>query len=149
MRIWIRDQSPFSWSGIAPVQRSQRRRWRSSQNGIKNRQSRSKVRGEEIRFHRPRLSGSLSYPYYRLIPSRSPWKQNRPSLKADGIIRRNGKVKISEAFMGSYKTEKTFASTEGSYIEQRLWNAGRASRRRRSREGKSRCGPPQLFRGIS
>jgi TldD protein len=35
-------------------------------------------------------------------------------LKADEVIRRNKKVKISEAFMGSYKTEKTFASTEGS-----------------------------------
>jgi TldD protein len=45
-------------------------------------------------------------------------------LKSDEIIRRNKKVKISEAFMGSYKTEKTFASTEGSYIEQALVECG-------------------------
>ncbi len=45
-------------------------------------------------------------------------------LRADEIIRRNKKVKISEAFMGSYKTEKTFASTEGSYIEQEILECG-------------------------
>jgi len=45
-------------------------------------------------------------------------------LEADEIIRRNKKVKISEAFMGSYKTEKTFASTEGSYIEQKITECG-------------------------
>ena len=45
-------------------------------------------------------------------------------LKADEIMRRNKKVKISEAFMGSYKTEKTFASTEGSYIEQEIVECG-------------------------
>ena len=41
-------------------------------------------------------------------------------FKADEIIRRNKKVRISEAFMGSYKTEKTFASTQDSYIEQEI-----------------------------
>jgi TldD protein len=45
-------------------------------------------------------------------------------LKADEIMRRNKKVKISEAFMGSYKTEKTFGSTEGSYIEQEIVECG-------------------------
>jgi len=45
-------------------------------------------------------------------------------LKADETIRRNKKVKISEAFLGSYKTEKTFASTEGSYIEQEIVECG-------------------------
>jgi TldD protein len=45
-------------------------------------------------------------------------------LGADAIIRRNKKVKISEAFMGSYKTRKTFASTEGSYIEQEIVECG-------------------------
>ena len=45
-------------------------------------------------------------------------------LRADEIIRRNKKVKISEAFMGSYKTRKTFASTEGSYIEQEMVECG-------------------------
>ncbi|MFB3887498.1 MAG: TldD/PmbA family protein [Thermodesulfobacteriota bacterium] len=45
-------------------------------------------------------------------------------LKSDEIIRRNKKVKISEAFMGSYKTEKSFASTEGSHIEQEIVECG-------------------------
>jgi TldD protein len=45
-------------------------------------------------------------------------------LKCDEIIRRNKAVKISEAFLGSYKTEKTFASTEGSYIEQEILECG-------------------------
>ena len=45
-------------------------------------------------------------------------------LVSDEMIRRNKKVKISEAFMGSYKTEKTFASTEGSYIEQEIVECG-------------------------
>jgi TldD protein len=45
-------------------------------------------------------------------------------IGADGVIRKNKKVKISEAFMGSYKTEKIFASTEGSYIEQEITECG-------------------------
>lgn len=45
-------------------------------------------------------------------------------LTSEEIIRRNKKTKISEAFMGSYKTEKTFASTEGSYIEQEIVECG-------------------------
>ncbi len=45
-------------------------------------------------------------------------------LKADEILRGNKQVKISESFMGSYKTEKTFASTEGSYIEQEIVECG-------------------------
>ncbi len=45
-------------------------------------------------------------------------------LKAEEIIRRNTKVRISEAFMGSYKTEKIFASTGGSYIEQEIVECG-------------------------
>ena len=45
-------------------------------------------------------------------------------LQADEIVRRNRRVKISEAFLGSYKTEKTFASTEGSYIEQEIVECG-------------------------
>ncbi len=45
-------------------------------------------------------------------------------LKADEILRGNKQVKISETFMGAYKTEKTFASTEGSYIEQEIVECG-------------------------
>jgi TldD protein len=45
-------------------------------------------------------------------------------FKADEMIRKNTKVKLSEAFMGSYKTEKTFASTQDSYIEQEIVECG-------------------------
>jgi TldD protein len=47
-----------------------------------------------------------------------------PLFKADEIIRRNKKVRISESFMGSYKTEKTFASTQDSYVEQESVECG-------------------------
>lgn len=45
-------------------------------------------------------------------------------LRSDTLLRLSPKVKISEAFMGSYKTEKIFASTEGSYIEQMIIECG-------------------------
>jgi TldD protein len=45
-------------------------------------------------------------------------------LNAEEIIRKNPKIKISEAFLGAYQTEKTFASTEGSYIEQKMVECG-------------------------
>jgi TldD protein len=45
-------------------------------------------------------------------------------LEAEQAIRRNKRVNISEAFMGAYLTEKTFASTEGSFIEQRIVECG-------------------------
>jgi TldD protein len=45
-------------------------------------------------------------------------------LEADDVIRKNKKIKISEAFMGSYNTEKTFASTEGTYLEQEIVECG-------------------------
>jgi TldD protein len=45
-------------------------------------------------------------------------------LESDAILRRNPKVKISEAFLGAYANEKTFASTEGSFIEQRIVECG-------------------------
>ncbi len=45
-------------------------------------------------------------------------------LTCDEVMRRNKRVKISEAFLGCYKTEKTFASTEGSYIEQEIVECG-------------------------
>ena len=45
-------------------------------------------------------------------------------LEADALLRRNPKVKISEAFLGAYSNEKTFASTEGSFIEQKIVECG-------------------------
>src|SRR4030067_1878196 len=85
----------------------------------------SKVRGREIQFHRT----SPVVDHYRTPLSIDPFTVSVEAkidllLKADGIIRRNGKVKISEAFMGSYKIEKTFASTEGSYIDQEIVECG-------------------------
>jgi TldD protein len=45
-------------------------------------------------------------------------------LESEKILRRNSKVKVSEAFMGAYKTGKIFASTEGSFIEQEIIECG-------------------------
>lgn len=45
-------------------------------------------------------------------------------LESDAAIRQNKRVKISEAFMAAYRTEKTFASTEGSFIEQEIVECG-------------------------
>jgi len=45
-------------------------------------------------------------------------------LAAEGKMRKLQKVKISEAFMGAYKTDKIFASTEGSYLEQEIVECG-------------------------
>ncbi len=45
-------------------------------------------------------------------------------LDVDEMVRREKKVKISEAFMGSYQTEKTFASTEGSFIDEKIVECG-------------------------
>ena len=45
-------------------------------------------------------------------------------LRIDEVLRRERKVKISEAFMGSYQAEKKFASTEGSYVDQRIVECG-------------------------
>src|SRR4030043_863414 len=85
----------------------------------------SKAKGKEIFF-------SLSSPRvdkYKTPISVNPFdvppeKKLDLLLMSDEIIRRNKKVKISEAFMGSYNTEKTFASTEGSYIEQEIMECG-------------------------
>jgi TldD protein len=45
-------------------------------------------------------------------------------LESDEILRRNQRVKISEAFMGCYLAEKTFASTEGAFIQQKIVECG-------------------------
>ncbi len=85
----------------------------------------SKVQGKPISFPpTPSVIDRYQTPY--LI---DPWGVSIETklnllLAADEILRTNKKVKISEAFMGSYKTEKTFASTEGSYIEQEIVECG-------------------------
>jgi TldD protein len=85
----------------------------------------SRVKGKEIIFPSTspvvdRYKTPISVDPFDVPPER---KLNL-LLRADEIIRRNKKVKISEAFMGSYKTEKAFASTEGSYIEQEIVECG-------------------------
>ncbi|MGZ3560164.1 MAG: TldD/PmbA family protein [Thermodesulfobacteriota bacterium] len=85
----------------------------------------AKVKGKEIIFQ----STSPVVDTYRTPVSVDPFEIAPETklnllLNADEIIRRNKKVRISEAFLGSYKTEKTFASTEGSYIEQEIVECG-------------------------
>jgi TldD protein len=45
-------------------------------------------------------------------------------LAAEEKMRKNEKVKISEAFMAAYRTGKIFASTEGAYLEQEIIECG-------------------------
>lgn len=85
----------------------------------------SKVKGKEVVFP----SASPVVDRYKTPISIDPFDVAPEAkidllLKADEILRRNKRVKISEAFLGSYKTEKTFASTEGSYIEQEIIECG-------------------------
>jgi TldD protein len=85
----------------------------------------SKVRGKEILFS-PTTSVVDRYRTpVSIDPSRvSLERKLNLLLMTDEIMRKNEKVKISEAFLGSYKTEKTFASTEGSYVEQEIVECG-------------------------
>jgi TldD protein len=85
----------------------------------------SKVKGQEIIFppSPPRVDEyktPISIDPFDVAPE----KKIDLLLKVDEIIRKNKKVKISEAFLGSYKTEKIFASTEGSYIDQEIVECG-------------------------
>jgi len=85
----------------------------------------SKIKGKEIVFQ----SSSPVVDRYKTPVSIDPFEVAPETklnllLQADEIIRKNRNVKISEAFLGSYKTEKTFASTEGSYIEQEIVECG-------------------------
>ncbi len=85
----------------------------------------STVRGESISFP----STSPVVDQYKNSYSTDPFSISIETklnllLMADEILRKNKKVKISEAFMGSYKTEKTFSSTEGSWIEQEIVECG-------------------------
>jgi len=85
----------------------------------------AKVKGKEILFPPARPAIDKYQTQFSTDPlSVSPETKLSLLLKCDEIMRRNKKVKISEAFGGSYKTEKTFASTEGSYIEQVIVECG-------------------------
>ncbi|OGP88230.1 MAG: peptidase C69 [Deltaproteobacteria bacterium RBG_16_48_10] len=109
----------------------------------------SKVKGREIFF--PLTSPVVDQ--YKTVYTTDPFcvaidtKLNL-LLETEEILRRNKKVKISEAFMGSYKTEKTFASTEGSYIEQEIVETGAGLAATAIEEGELQVRSyPNSFRG--
>jgi len=85
----------------------------------------SKARGDGVSFPPgPAVADTYRTPF-TIDPFQVPYETKIPLLlHADEILRRNQKVKITEAFMGSYRTDKIFASTEGSYIEQGIVECG-------------------------
>ena len=69
----------------------------------------STAKGEEIIFpSAPRVIDRYRTPISIDPFDVAPERKISLLLKADEILRRNKKVKISETFLGSYKTEKTF-----------------------------------------
>ncbi|MBI4496116.1 MAG: TldD/PmbA family protein [Deltaproteobacteria bacterium] len=85
----------------------------------------SRIKGKEVRFPpAPPVVDRYRAPISRDPFAVSPAEKIGLLLGADERMRRNRKVKISEAFLGSYRTEKTFASTEGSRIEQEIVECG-------------------------
>ena len=85
----------------------------------------SKVKTGEIVFpSHPAIIGSYKTPHSIDPLGVSVETKLNLLLSAEETLRKNKRVKISEAFMSSYKTEKTFASTEGSFIEQEIVECG-------------------------
>ncbi len=85
----------------------------------------SKVKGDEVVYpSRPPHVDRYKTPYSIDPLDVSMETKLALLLGAEEILRKNRKVKISEAFMGSYRTQKTFASTEGSSIEQEIVECG-------------------------
>jgi TldD protein len=85
----------------------------------------SKVRGSKVRYP----SAPPRVDQYRTPFSIHPFRVSAEKklnllLDSEEILRRKKGIKISEAFMGCYETEKTFASTEGSSIEQEIVECG-------------------------
>jgi len=92
---------------------------------LKVARSSSRIKERDVRFPR----GSAVVEKYRTAASIDPFsispdRKVHLLLESDEILRRNPKVKVSEAFMGTYHTEKAFASTEGSFIEQEMVECG-------------------------
>jgi TldD protein len=92
---------------------------------LKVARSSSRIKEMDVRFPR----GSAVVEKYRTAASIDPFsispdRKVHLLLESDEILRRNRKVKVSEAFMGTYHTEKAFASTEGSFIEQEMVECG-------------------------
>ena len=94
------------------------RAWKISREG-------SRIQPKKISFpHAPPVVARYQTPI-SVNPFRvSPETKLKLLLEADAVIRRNKKVKISEAFLGAYQTEKTFASTEGSFVKQGIVECG-------------------------
>ncbi|NWF56764.1 MAG: TldD/PmbA family protein [Syntrophaceae bacterium] len=85
----------------------------------------SRVKDKEVRWAPvPPIIESYRTPATIDPFSISPDRKVRLLLESEEILRRNPKVKVSEAFMGVYDTEKTFASTDGSFIEQKIVECG-------------------------
>jgi TldD protein len=85
----------------------------------------AKTRSGKSLFHSAPAIGDRYQTALRTDPFRvSPEAKINLLLTAEEKMRRLKKVKISEAFMGAYKTEKIFASTEGSYLEQEIVECG-------------------------
>ncbi len=85
----------------------------------------SRIKERDVRFSR----GSAVVEKYRTAISIDPFsipsdRKVHLLLESDEILRRNSRVKVSEGFMGAYHTEKVFASTEGSFIEQEIVECG-------------------------
>ncbi len=85
----------------------------------------SRIKDKDIRF----TPVSAVVDHYRTAASIDPFsispdRKVHLLLESDDILRRNPRVKVSEAFMGAYDAEKTFASTEGSFIEQKIVECG-------------------------
>jgi TldD protein len=80
----------------------------------------SRAKGNGVHFS-PALPATARYETpHALDPLHvPPEKKIALLLDCDTVLRRQKKVKISEAFLGAFVTEKTFASTEGSIIEQK------------------------------
>jgi TldD protein len=92
---------------------------------LKVARSSSRIKERDVRFPR----GSAVVEKYRTAASIDPFsispdRKVHLLLESDEILRRNPKVKVSEGFMGTYHTEKAFASTEGSFIEQEMVECG-------------------------
>lgn len=84
-----------------------------------------KISGKEVVFSSAPPKEDRYRTPYSIDPFEvSPEKKLNLLLTSDAIVRNNRGVKISEAFLGLYQTEKVFASTEGSYIEQEIMECG-------------------------
>jgi len=121
VRVLFQGAWGFAASSIinkAEMERTLNRAWRIAQVS-------SRVKEKDVLFSRQ----AAIMENYRTPASIDPFSISPDRiidllLESEKILRRNPKVKVSEAFMGAYKTEKTFASTEGSFIEQEIVECG-------------------------